>query len=271
MSAHSTHTPIPFAIRHHRVAADACAVSISGELDLVTAAELRRTLHMLVEQGFTRVILDLSDVTLIDSTTLSVLVALHQQLSVDGSLSVAAASPPFARLLEMTGLTGMFGAFTVVGTDLPSPVRRARSRSTGTSDRASCLTPEAAVLAAIADTAIPFALTRDEQAARWVRILRSDSDTGIALAALAGSLDPRPAGGSGASAALESPETVIEHATRLAFVRGALTVDPRDLLAAVLQIYRAELQPTLDPDPAAYDAFVDEFQNPLNRASRPPT
>jgi anti-sigma B factor antagonist len=254
------------AIRHHRVAADACAVSIAGELDLGGAAELRRTLHALLGQGFKRLILDLTEVTLIDSTSLSVLVALHKELPPDGSLSIAAARTQFARLLDITGLRSMFGSFTVLCGDPRRPVQGTpRKRNGAPHERGPWLTRDAAVLAAIADTAIPFARTRDEQAARWLRVLRGDRDTRIALVALAGGDEPRPASEPGASSDLASPETIVQHAAQLAGARGAAAADPRDLLAAVLHEYRVELQPTLEPDAERYDAFIDELANGSSR------
>jgi anti-anti-sigma factor len=254
---------VAFAVRHDYVAVDTCAVRVAGELDLATAPELRRTLRALPERGFTEVILDLSEVTTIDSTALSVILALHRLLSASGRLSIAAASPPFARLLEVTGLTDAFGPFTVVETDPPPSVPDGPSIER---NRTACgsrprLTPGAAAIVAVAGTAIPFARTRAEQASRWLRILRIDGDAGIALASLAGRELTQLARDRGSGPPL-SPDSIVEDAARIAAARGAPAA-ALDILAAVLDAYRDELQPALEPDLAAYDAFIEQLANAM--------
>ena len=261
MPAERTPGSVAFAVQHDYLAIDTCAVRVAGELDLATAPELRRTLWALPERGFTEVILDLSEVTLIDSTALGVLVGLRKRLSAGGKLSVAVASPPFARLLEVTGLTDTFGPFTVIEAEpVPAPTGAPSvDPNQVAAESRSRLTSRAAIIAAVASTAIPFARTRTEQASRWLRILRGDSDAAIALMSLVGSDHPQLESDRG-SRPLLSPDTIVEQAARFAEPRGA-AAGGLDILAAVLQAYRDELQPALEPDLAAYDAFIEQLSS----------
>jgi anti-anti-sigma factor len=79
---------------------------VSGELDLAVVDELRATLARPEAQAET-VILDLRDVTFIDSSGLSVIVASHQQMrAAEGRLAVVVTRPsPVLRLFELCGLT----------------------------------------------------------------------------------------------------------------------------------------------------------------------
>src|SRR5205823_13063606 len=55
-------------------------VSLGGEVDLYTAPELKQELHRLVGEGATRIVIDMSDTTFIDSTTLGVLLSVVKRV-----------------------------------------------------------------------------------------------------------------------------------------------------------------------------------------------
>jgi hypothetical protein len=115
------------------------------------------------------------------------------------------------------------------------------------------LAPDAAMVLGIAATAIPFARTPEEEAERWLRVLRLHGEVGNALQSLGVSEDAivahpanghlaaaaSPAGRPGATA--ERPRDVIalvgEHAAQIAAERGAAGVATTDVLIAVLQVY----------------------------------
>ena len=86
-------------------ASGAWKVVARGELDVATADQLARTLEPVIEGGATLVVLDLSDVTFLDSSGLRTIVrgatALEDQ---GGRLVVDGASPAVSRVLEVTGL-----------------------------------------------------------------------------------------------------------------------------------------------------------------------
>jgi anti-sigma B factor antagonist len=84
-------------------------VAVSGEIDVATAPQLRECLHGVIAQGEATVVLDLLDVTFLDSTALGVLVgALKRCRELDGDLHVVVADPRIVKIFEITGLTNVF-------------------------------------------------------------------------------------------------------------------------------------------------------------------
>ena len=84
-------------------------VGAAGELDVNTAPELREQLARLVNEGARRIVVDLADVSFVDSTALSVLVsALKRLRQADGDLELASPNPSVRRVFEITGLTRLF-------------------------------------------------------------------------------------------------------------------------------------------------------------------
>lgn len=80
-------------------------VFVAGEVDYGTASQLRSALVDLVQGGATQVVVDLSSVTFIDSTALSVLVQAKQRFDDAGQrMSVTETQPRVARVLELAGL-----------------------------------------------------------------------------------------------------------------------------------------------------------------------
>jgi anti-anti-sigma factor len=80
-------------------------VHVDGEIDAGTAPALGQALDAAVDRGMRTVVVDAAEVTFIDSSGLSVLVAAHKRLQVDGGeLVVAHASAPVRRLLGIAGL-----------------------------------------------------------------------------------------------------------------------------------------------------------------------
>ncbi len=78
-----------------------------GELDLATAAELEEQLHELRSAGFDRVVLDLRELTFIDSSGIRVVVAEHQFADrSDHGFSLISGPPAVQRALELCGLLG---------------------------------------------------------------------------------------------------------------------------------------------------------------------
>ena len=91
-------------------------VRVVGEVDLATAPELQARLAELPADGGT-VIIDLSEVTFLDSTGLSVLVAGWKRLSEGGdkaSFRLVVNRPAIHRVLEVTGLTHVFDVFATL-------------------------------------------------------------------------------------------------------------------------------------------------------------
>jgi anti-sigma B factor antagonist len=84
-------------------------VELAGEVDLYSAPELKRRIVDAIDAGKTRIVVDLSQTTFIDSTTLGVLVGARKRLRAnDGSLAVVCPDPDKLALFEMTGLDRVF-------------------------------------------------------------------------------------------------------------------------------------------------------------------
>jgi anti-sigma B factor antagonist len=89
-------------------------IAISGELDLASSGDLRRHIDRAVADGRRNLVIDLSDVTHMDSTGLASLIAAHQQAAGHGGrLALVIESRHVRRTLEVRGLDRLF---TIVGT-----------------------------------------------------------------------------------------------------------------------------------------------------------
>jgi anti-sigma B factor antagonist len=90
----------------------AFAVAIAGEVDLYVAPELKQKLLDVIDRGATQVVVDLTDATFIDSTTLGVLIGAVRRLRAnDGKLSVVVSDRNVARTFELSGLDRVFEIF----------------------------------------------------------------------------------------------------------------------------------------------------------------
>jgi anti-sigma B factor antagonist len=84
-------------------------ISLSGEVDLYTAPEFKQQLLEVIEQGGRDVIVDLSNTTFIDSTTLGVLVGGVKRLRTnEGQLSLVCSDRNITKIFEITGLDRVF-------------------------------------------------------------------------------------------------------------------------------------------------------------------
>lgn len=90
---------------------DQAVVRMVGELDISTAPQLRETVLKLLQpsMGIGIVILDLNDVTFVDSTGLGVLAASRQRVEREGgALVLRGPRPNTLKVLEVTGLDRVF-------------------------------------------------------------------------------------------------------------------------------------------------------------------
>jgi len=82
-----------------------CVVRLSGEVDAVTTPEVREALDDAIGQGCRSIVLDLTEVTYLDSSALGLLVwADHRLQPCRGTLLLAGAGRDVARILELSGL-----------------------------------------------------------------------------------------------------------------------------------------------------------------------
>lgn len=84
-------------------------MSIDGEIDLLTAPTLRDRLMKPIDEGVTQLVVDMSNVSFLDSSGLGVLVAAHKRLRErDGRLVIVATARPVLSVLNLTGLDKVF-------------------------------------------------------------------------------------------------------------------------------------------------------------------
>lgn len=84
-------------------------VAVAGEIDLFTAPELKAALSDALESGRTRIVVDLSNTTFLDSTALGVLIGAVKRLrSRDGVLTIVNTDANIAKTFEITGLDQIF-------------------------------------------------------------------------------------------------------------------------------------------------------------------
>jgi anti-anti-sigma factor len=92
---------------------DAVRVAAAGEIDLATADRFEQALIAALSPAPAALLVDLAEVTFMDSTGLAALIAAHRHAADEGSrLSVVRYRPMVRRVLEITGLLK-----TLTGTD----------------------------------------------------------------------------------------------------------------------------------------------------------
>ncbi|MGH3046818.1 MAG: STAS domain-containing protein [Gaiellaceae bacterium] len=98
-----------FDIKTEQVGGDAHVIALSGEVDLYTAPEFKQQLLEVIGQGGKRVVVDFTDTTFIDSTTLGVLVGGVKRLRPSGGqLSLVCSDRNITKIFEITGLNKVF-------------------------------------------------------------------------------------------------------------------------------------------------------------------
>jgi anti-sigma B factor antagonist len=84
-------------------------IEVDGEVDLYSAPDLKEHTARVIDAGNKCVIIDLTRVTLVDSTGLGVLVSSLKRLrAARAELLLVVTDYDIERLFEMTGLDGMF-------------------------------------------------------------------------------------------------------------------------------------------------------------------
>ena len=92
-------------VRRTDVLDDHVIVELSGDFDLSAVSRVRSAFHEIVGDGWTKVIVDLSDVTFADSAALGILVGLQRRCrEAGGSCALVGATDAVGRLLATSGL-----------------------------------------------------------------------------------------------------------------------------------------------------------------------
>jgi anti-sigma B factor antagonist len=101
--------PVNFAVETDKVDDGTYVISLTGEVDLYTAPEFKQQLLDVISEGGKDVVVDFSDTTFIDSTTLGVLVGGVKRLRAqDGRLSLVCSDRNITKIFEITGLDRVF-------------------------------------------------------------------------------------------------------------------------------------------------------------------
>ena len=103
-----------FSIEDRIVDGDTHVVAITGEIDLFTAPEFKQRVSAPIDEGRTHVIVDLTETTFIDSSSLGVLIGAHRRLRrLEGALVIVCSNDAIVKTFRITGLDGVF---TIVNT-----------------------------------------------------------------------------------------------------------------------------------------------------------
>jgi anti-sigma B factor antagonist len=100
---------IEFSIEDRPVGGKAHVVAVRGEVDLFTAPEFKQRVMAPIAAGVEHVVVDLTETTFIDSSSLGVLIGAHRRLKGRGGrLAVACSGESIVKTFRITGLDGVF-------------------------------------------------------------------------------------------------------------------------------------------------------------------
>jgi anti-sigma B factor antagonist len=103
---------VQFRLTTAEIGSDEVVLALQGDVDLYTAPELKAELIRLIEVGTTRIIVDLTAATFIDSTTLGVLLgALKRLRPAGGELSIVCPDPNIRKIFQITLLDRVFSIY----------------------------------------------------------------------------------------------------------------------------------------------------------------
>lgn len=100
---------IGFEIEDRAIGDGARVVVATGEIDLFSAPELEQRVAGAIDAGTLAIVVDLLEVSAIDSSSLGVLIGAHKRLAERGGrLVIACDNPEVMTTLKVTGLDGVF-------------------------------------------------------------------------------------------------------------------------------------------------------------------
>jgi anti-sigma B factor antagonist len=101
--------PPEFSLSQESLDAERHVIAVRGEIDLFTAPDMKAALSEAIESGHSRIAVDLTDTTFLDSTALGVLIGAVKRLrSRDGRLTIVNVDDNIAKTFEITGLDQIF-------------------------------------------------------------------------------------------------------------------------------------------------------------------
>jgi anti-sigma B factor antagonist len=98
-----------FSIEDRTVDDETHVVAVTGEIDLFTAPEFKQRVSAPIDAGRTHVVVDLTETTFIDSSSLGVLIGAHRRLRrLEGALVIVCNNDAIVKTFRITGLDGLF-------------------------------------------------------------------------------------------------------------------------------------------------------------------
>jgi anti-sigma B factor antagonist len=98
-----------FDIKTEQLGDESYVIALAGEVDLYTAPEFKQQLLDVIAKGGKNVVVDFSETTFIDSTTLGVLVGGVKRLRQNGGqLALVSTDRNITKIFEITGLDRVF-------------------------------------------------------------------------------------------------------------------------------------------------------------------
>jgi anti-sigma B factor antagonist len=98
-----------FHIQDEEIDGQTHIIELGGEVDLYTAPEFKERMVQLIDGGKKQIVVDLSQATFIDSTTLGVLVGGVKRLRpAGGALALVCTDQNITKIFEITGLDRVF-------------------------------------------------------------------------------------------------------------------------------------------------------------------
>jgi anti-sigma B factor antagonist len=110
----------------YRLVSGVAVVSVSGEVDVATCGLLRGALlRVVTDENYRGLVVNLADVTFIDSTGIGVLVGVWRRVrATDSGLAVAMPSPQVQSVLDTSGLTKVLSVFGLEADAVQACLRR---------------------------------------------------------------------------------------------------------------------------------------------------
>ena len=94
-----------FEMAEERLGPTTTLLAVSGELDIATAPDLRDRLTAAIERGATGIVVDLRNVTFMDSVAMAAILHARTQLGTKGRLAVVLGAESYTKLVfEIAGL-----------------------------------------------------------------------------------------------------------------------------------------------------------------------
>ena len=98
-----------FSVDDRPLGHDGHLVSVTGEIDLFTAPEFKQRVGTPIDAGTVNLVVDLTNTTFVDSSSLGVLIGAHRRLRRrGGSMTVVSDNDAIVKTFRITGLDGVF-------------------------------------------------------------------------------------------------------------------------------------------------------------------